>query len=428
MNIFDGEEVSLETALDKAQSFIGPKNIIHDVNRSPFFNDEPKLPHFLAVMNDNSRLTSGGHVDKFLGGTAFNPDKAKIKSFGEAIERYCLSIYRLGLLKRSSFLEIGKNALNPHEVSTAPVFRNSIKNESIFYWLKAWNPHMHTSDWVPAQLIFVPYSRYREPIIRIPITTGAACGTSFAAAVYRGLCECIERDAFMITYLNSLPRAKIDIADLGEEFTLISEMFSRYRLKLYVFDISTDIRVTTILTIILDKTNIGPAVSLGVKSSLDPLDAIRGSIEEAQQTRPWMRKEASQSGLRRISPNEITDFTKRGLYWYASSMSKHLDFLLKSKSVHQGFVSKPLRSMNGRLRFVLNELNRINLSTYIVDVTQNNVREQGFRVVKSIIPGLQPLYLDERFKYSEGERLKEIPKYLGFEYRKHMNPIPHPFL
>ena len=66
-----------------------------------------------------------------------------------------------------------------------------------------------------------------------------------------------------------------------------------------------------------------------------------------------------------------------------------------------------------------------------MEVTLPEIRNIGFRVVKTIVPKLQPLYLWEQFKYLGGERLYQVPVTLGyFQSRlpeKDLNPTPHPF-
>ncbi len=67
-----------------------------------------------------------------------------------------------------------------------------------------------------------------------------------------------------------------------------------------------------------------------------------------------------------------------------------------------------------------------------VDISNNKLKKYGIKVVKVIIPQLQPLYLDERYPYLGGTRLYEVPIKLGFlktaKQENELNKIPHPFL
>ena len=67
-----------------------------------------------------------------------------------------------------------------------------------------------------------------------------------------------------------------------------------------------------------------------------------------------------------------------------------------------------------------------------VDITAPEIRKYGVKVVKVIIPQLQPLHLDEKYPYLTFKRLYNAPVDMGVLGRpkvfKELNNIPHPFL
>ncbi len=302
------------------------------------------------------------------------------------------------------------------------------------WWVKGYSLTQKESTLIPAQLIYVPYHFCKEPAIRFPITTGAATGSSLGGAILRGICEVAERDSFMIFYLNKLIPIRIDLTNSRDKtLRLISGNFKRYNLELYVFDISTDIPTVSIMAIIIDKTGIGPAVAVGLNSSLSPKDAILGAIEEAQHTRPWMRDEMFKRSKSSQS-KFIVDLLERGLLWAKLDKVRHLDFFLNSKKlvgVDQFIITKSKKVAKDVKSFIEWFKNN-NLEVVFADVTQPEIKKQGFFVVKVVIPKLQPLYLIEKFKYLGGERLYQIPKTLGFTKsitsEEKLNKLPHPFL
>jgi ribosomal protein S12 methylthiotransferase accessory factor YcaO len=52
------------------------------------------------------------------------------------------------------------------------------------------------------------------------------------------------------------------------------------------------------------------------------------------------------------------------------------------------------------------------------EVTTPDVTDFDFRVVRTVIPGMQPLDNDHRYRYLGGRRLPRV---------KELNPDPHPF-
>lgn len=125
----------------------------------------------------------------------------------------------------------------------------------------------------------------------LPISTGAAGGGSLTAALTRGIFEIVERDSFVIAYLNKIRFPKVSLDSVKDEYVqFLLEMLKRYRLAIHVIDITNDLKIPCFLSIIVNKTGIGPAVSTGLKCHLDPIEAITGSIEEAFNVRTWTRQ------------------------------------------------------------------------------------------------------------------------------------------
>jgi ribosomal protein S12 methylthiotransferase accessory factor len=287
-------------------------------------------------------------------------------------------------------------------------------------------------------LVYVPYIYgHNEPIIRLPITTGAAAGLNISDALYRGICEVVERDAFIIMYLNELSPPLVDLSSLNDD--LIETLLTRFRdanLEAYVYDITTDIPIPAFLCLLIDRTGVGPAISVGAKASLNPEEAILGCIEESQQSRHWLRTlkqdKTVKPPTRKTKWENISNLEQRGLLWSDVSMIPKLSFLLgaKKKSL-SGDLHNKKRGRSDKLKTCLKILRERNQACYYVDVTTLDVEELGLKVVKVIMPKLQPLYLDERFRYWGGSRLRNVPKILGqkkADAQERLNPIPHPFL
>lgn len=434
------EELDLYSAIKKALKLVGKKGPITSLYKNPRYNDEPQFFQYTAAIRKNSSLSNTHDAENLAGGTAFSKEKAVMKALGEAIERYCLSIFKRKQLIYAPSKKLIKDYLDPSAVvsfSSAQLKDNNpkifaLKQDSKFWWVKGFSITDNKEILVPAQLVYVPYHTYDEPVIRLPVTTGASAGTSLEGAVIRGICEIVERDSFMIFYLNKLTAPKLDLSKTGDETLIqIRESFKRYNLNLFVFNISTDLPFTSIMAIIADKTGIGPAVSVGLKCSFSAKEAIIGAVEEAQQVRSWIRDEMHNQKNPIINPDHIVDLKDRGLYWSRLERIRDLDFFLNSKKIIfvDNFIEKSALSEFDTL---MQRLSRKKLEVIFVDVTRPEVKKAGFFVVKVIIPQLQPLYLYENFKYLGGERLYNVPKALDYKNtprnENELNSTPHPFL
>lgn len=444
MVIIKNNELNLDSAFDKAFRLIGKNKPIISLYRNQRYNDEPQFFQYSAIIRKSLSLSDIKEEEKddVVGGTAISKDRAIMKALGEAIERYCLARFKKKDLTYAAVDQLRENYLNP--LSVVNFSTNQLKNENLkafclcdeakLSWIKGHSLTANKSIFIPAQLVYVPYHNHAEPIIRLPITTGAAAGSSIEDAVKRGICEIVERDSFMIFYLNKLMPLRLDLSETSDKsLTKFQESFERYNLDLYVFDISTDLPFVSIMAIIIDNTGIGPAVSVGLKCSLFAKDAIIGAIEEAQQIRSGIR-DNMYNQVKPIVFDSVLDLKQRGLYWSKLDSIKDVDFFLNSRKIIpvDKFIKRKSNIININFDDLVKSLKAKNLEVMFVDVTRPEIRKQGFFVVKVIIPGLQPLYLYEDFKYLGGERLYQVPKILGYRNtprnESELNNKPHPFL
>jgi len=220
----------------------------------------------------------------------------------------------------------------------------------------------------------------------------------------------------------------------------IYNFIKKYNLEIYTFFLPTDIKVYNILTIIIDKSGFAPAVNCGVDSDINLDKAILKSIEEALQVFSWIR--FSMYFDKNNKKDDLYDIKQRGYYW--SDINKiHLimKWIKNTKNVIQynelkkylfNFSAKILVDDNYCLDYLIKEIKRLNMNIYYKDITHSIFKKYGFKVVKVIIPELQPLYLNESFKYLGGERIYNILYNLGFKKRptryNELNKYPHFFL
>lgn len=444
--IFDSEELSLKEALDRSKLIVDEKvGLIKSLTKNAFYTDEPKFYQYTAQLCDVGLFSDVHTHDKFVGGASLIEEYAMMKTIGEAVERYCLSIYKKYNLFYESYENIKNIALNPCEVVSfskqqfgLPEFKNfKLDNNSKLYWTIGYSIFRKKYIFVPAQLVYVPYKFENEKIIRFPITTGAASGSSLAGALFRGICEVVERDAFMINYLNQLSGKLVDTAAFNNDaINKMMEEYKNYNIETCVFDITTDTNIPTMMCILIDRSGEGPAVSVGLKCHLNPREAIIGCLEEAQPARPWIRSMMlkGEHNLKNVKKQmkTISTVEERGILWSDRDMVKHLNFLFKKRKFvriknHTTYLGK---SIIENLKILLNTLQNKVSDIIFVDVTTADIRKLGFKVVKLIIPNLQPLYLDERYRYLGGGRLYKVPQIMGYGKgsKNMLNDIPHPFL
>src|SRR3989344_5348910 len=283
---------------------------------------------------------------------------------------------------------------------------------------------------LPAQLLYIPYLYQNpEPLIRFPISTGAAAGETLNDASYRGICEIIERDAFMIAYLNKTPSPKIDLQSISDKtIRRIRNILKRYKLELIIIDLTNDLEVPVFASILLDKTGLGPAVSVGLKAGFDIKETMVGAIEESLMMRSWIRDKFIYTDPKYKRGKNIITIEDRAHFWFPVSSIKYLDFWLKNENFKKINV-KNLRSSNNNLEKATLLLRERGIDAIYVDIIDKEIKKYNFKVVKVIIPKLCPLYLDEGHPYLGVERLYNVPVKMRFFRNKktenQLNKIPH---
>lgn len=427
----------LSTTLNKVTKFLSEnEGILKEIYRAPLYNDEPKIFNYSAkyvtMYKNNFEVSSGVSFDKKL---------ALIRVLGETIERHSINKFKPKILVTGTKDKIENFGEYLDPLTISPFSQKQLKQESFkkfkiskkskFNWTNAFSINKNKNIFLPCQLISFNYSQpIWEPTILPIISTGTAFALNHEDALYRGLCEIVERDAFIISYLNKLPSPKIDLESIKDEYlNNILQNLRRYKLEVIVLDLTTDIDIPVFASIIVDRTGFGPSISIGLKSGFEIKDVIIGAIEESLMTRGWIRDKFIYFNPDYKKTKEIKNIEQRAYIWFSKDMIKNLSFWLKGKK----FVKININhKKNNSLKETIKVLGRNGMNVIYKDITPKEVKRSGFIVLRVIVPEMQALYLDERFKFLGNKRLYETPIKLNFTNRRKnesdFNDIPHPFL
>lgn len=394
--------------------------IVGRLRKAIQFTDEPKFPQWFCEPSPSRKRIL---EEQYGSSLSLNEQTAKIKSIAEAIERYCSETIDKKKIIWSSYEKLNEKAVDPIEfINYSSKILKNRREEYIekirkakMTWVNGKHLNSNKAVLIPAQLVYSPFDVSKEPLIRTPISTGAAFHTNKDSALENGLLEIIERDSFMLSWLT---KSNPSIINLNSKFKNLKEYFERYLLEPYVFDITSDLNIPVMMGLILDRTGVGPAVSMGLKSSLDSDKAILGSLLEAQHVRGWIRFSFLKENKPTIKDSrEIVDLKTRGYYWYPIETIKKLDFLLDSPKTKNIQKKKDILKGKSLSQYLMDH----GFDIYSVDISTPEVKNEGFVTLKTIVPKLHPLSLDEDMPYDFSERLNRYDI-------KDINKIPHPFL
>lgn len=445
LDIYGEKEPGIDFSLRNLSMVLNPSfGLINDIKRVRQYYDEPKFWHYSATINSKYSKQDGKNFHSKSSGVSFFSEKiALLKCLGEVIERYCNFVF---LEDSTSFIgslrEIKGEVLGPcsmRNFSANQLRKEKFKHfrvteDSKFRWTKCKSLITNNFVHVPSQLVYLSYPFLKsEPTIYPGISTGVAGGSCLSAALVRGIYEVVERDSFMIYYLDKLEPPKIDLKVINnDKIRQFLESAKRYKLEIVSLDITSDLGMPVIVSIIINRAGIGKAISVGLKSNSNIIDAIIGSIEEALHTRSWLRSEYEKDP-KKIEPFDLqkdSSIKLRGFLWYPIEAIKNLNFWIHSSKKKTVPTHYQAFSSGQELGELIAIFKKSDCQVYYKDLAVPALRKLGYYVVKVIIPQMQPLYLNEKYPLLGGERLYNVPKRLGYTSKTEgeFNKYPHPFL
>jgi len=419
--------------------------IVRYVTELPRDAGAPDFFHYYATASNTSAFTR--QVNFYAaGGAASERGFAIAKAVGEAVERYCGAIYDVDELPLHSYSETPFPCVPPHlfahysdEQYASPGFPFVPFDDSTpVRWVPGFDALTQEIVFVPAAKVYVPYTYYvgtgDTPICQ-PISTGLASHMSSAEAAISGVCEVIERDAVMLMWQAMISPPQVLVETLSDANYDLVERYERTGGKVTLFDITTDVGVPTVLSVLRHPSEKQPALVVAAATSLDPEEAVRKSLEELAHTRRYSQQ------INLLLPRLVVDAPAHENvlgqishlnFWCDHRNMHYADFLFASKK-RLDFEELPnLSTGNARadLAVVARAVEATGHRVLLVDVTTSDVRELGFSVVRAILPGFHPLALGFSYRARGGQRLYKVPQKLGHKgitRESGENPIPHPY-
>lgn len=388
------------------------------------------------------------------GGSGLTAQDARGAALGEGLERYCCSVYDPGDLLVGSYDEVSRThpavrpddlaLFHPHVGAAPGPARGTAHTHDVpLAWVWAWRPVARTAVLVPACLVYMPYfpATAEEVVLAPAVSTGLACAATVDDAVLRGLCEAVERDAFMITWMNRLPVPRVDLTSHPRLRRVYEDRLARDGLEYLLVRTTTDLAVPSFLCVLLDHRRTPTMISVGGAAGLDPVRAATKAMTEAVQTREWGKFLGGPEGRAPFAAgyDDVRDFEDHVRLYAYGDMEHAVEFLRAGpvvgvdEGVPGGSTASAAgpRSVAADLASVLGRLDEAGLDVLALDLTTTDVAEAGYRVARTIVPQLQPLDADHRLRFLGGRRLYEAPVRMGYQTSPStvadLNPVPHPY-
>ncbi len=366
------------------------------------------------------------------------------RAVGELLERYFLSVYRRSDLRNASFDEMrahgaldifGLNGHAPWQIEQFRRFERSGKQA--ITWVQGKELLSGRKSYIPAQLVYWNYTFLRdEMILAEPNTNGAAGHFTLEKAILGSLLENIQRDGFLMYWLNSIAPKRIDVSTIvDQEIKNFLLYLRRYRLEYHFLNTTTDIGVPSCVCVLIDTAQSErPIIALGGSAGFSLKELILQSAGEALSIH-----DAAASGKTYVLPSSYKPFSdpkvgreQRLFLWQGPEMHKRFDFFLKGPpQSFEGFMGDAAfcTTPEQQLAYILGQFKKLGsgYEVHTFEVLHPVLKELGFHVVRTVVPRLMHLYLNERMATLDAPRLREVPPKLGYTAAQNYNSWPHPF-
>ncbi|WP_307795405.1 TOMM precursor leader peptide-binding protein [Actinacidiphila acididurans] len=275
-------------------------------------------------------------------------------------------------------------------------------------------------------------------------SNGCASGGTLAEAVYFGLMEVIERDAFLLAWYGQAPLTEIDAgASTGPETRAMIDRLAMYGYRARFFDTRVTFPVP-VVTAVAEREDGGPGrLCFGAGASLDPEAALSAGLCEIATDAVNLRRRTlrEQDRLRAMAADfsGVQVLHDHPLLYGLPEMAPYADFLLRQdrpRMVTPAALARdtitPGADTGDDVTACVAAVSRAGFDVVVVDQTMPEQRRLGFHTAGVIVPGLLPIdfgWRRQRARHMPRMRtaLAEAGLRPGSLGPADLNPAPHPF-
>ena len=405
--------------------------------------DEPMPPYLYTATLSHFDFRMATRVERMAAGKGRTRDEAIASAIGEATERYCAYHWDPERTFLAKWTDLKTRSINPQQ---CVLYTDRQYNQ--FEWPHPqWAPERELG-WIngvdvcdgeivamPANAVYLVFPPPRMEDYFAPSTSnGLAAGATLAGAILGGLCELMERDAMLITWMNRLPAVELKFDDSPELPGRILRHYAHFGVSVRAFLMPSDLPAATVMAISFEEDPTRPANVVGLGCHPDPKIALLKALFELCQGRPaeaarFVNK-PPQGRLNKYEDVHTLDDHSA----FMSQMDRRHEFEFLWRTGETKRVDELPNWSNGDpaqdLERCARELASKGHPPAYVELTTPDLVEYGVHVVRVIAPELQPVHFGYGVERLGGERLYTLPQQLGFaESRRSesdLNPCPHP--
>ncbi len=348
----------------------------------------------IPVFSSIRPMADRGAISVYNGKGA-TPTEAKVSAMMEGLERYSAEL-RDRELRIDCYSHLDR-ALDPREL----ILPHGAEHDAMIPWIFGWDIMNDEEILVPANAVFHPLPSEFKRLFRTN-TTGLASGNVVEEAIFHGLAEVIERDAWAL--VEATRRTGPLISDVEDEQAKgLLDKFAAAEVDVYLRDITSDIGIPTCAAAADDVRLRDPTLlTTGMGTHTSAVVAVLRALTEVAQSRLTQIHGARED-------TTTADFRKQIGYERTKRLNRHW-FEASEKKAFSDIESFESDDFLMDIKYMLKKLEEAGLDrVVVVDLTREEI---GLPVVRVIVPGLENSAVDpERVgKRCKNARNRRLPR------------------
>lgn len=393
-------------------------------------------------------------------GCAIRADQSKVVAILEAIERYA------GMRPRgkrtgvhASYNQLGSQALDPTTLGLHSVEQYALPgyrfvpydHDLVCNWVWGYSFQRQSPILVPERCAYysVPGGREGEnPPFVAETSNGCALGNNLEEAIFHGILELAERDAFLLTWYAQLKLPRLELRSVSDPTIrmLIEHIEHHTGYTIHAFNATLDHAFPCLWLMGVDEKNRAgwPKVRCAAGSHLHPEQALLRALRELavflSLPLEWYQQRRLHALKLLANPDLVKVISDHPLLYCLPEAFDRFDFFpctQPPQSFQQAFSDfyqdRPIRmDLRDDLDALIDHYLKLGIDVIVVDQTAPEYASHNFRSAKILMPGLLPMTFGQQHRRTTGlQRLYQLP--FTLDYRDHplteaeINSSPHPF-
>lgn len=363
-------------------------------------------------------------------GRSVDPEITLLKALSEAEEwSACGRIPNNLLIATYNDLS---NAIDPREIvrfhqkqyRRAQFVLEPFNPKAMYYWNKGEDILSGRNVYILADCIYFPFHP-NTPRYCFSNSSGTATHTDRGQAIKIATMELIERESFMISYLNRLEMPTVETCDLPDNIQKRLRALNRVGFKVAIKDMTMDLAP---VAFVFAQNHRLPLTTCAGCCDFDFSNAIDHALMEVESA-VYCRLIGKPS--KALSQKEVRFTDEHGNLYEQSRYYRQADFLgyNTSRSISLEITGKSgLKSWHKLIERLDEDSRRL----IVVDLlASRNAAMLGMRTVKVFIPGIVPISFGYGVEPLGMKRIYDLPVKLGLLNRpksyRQLEKFPHPY-